>query len=228
LWIPKLKKHAQLLAKNTNYFRWLPPFFSSLNFLPVTFIFSFTRHLLINTWSSKLIQPITTSLCVHCTVTWKHLTSSLQINITNFIFQLLHIHNTPTFYVLTPLRSHYTPFAKYAHFSIDYENTYSDCIDFFTNYAHNFDDCVNTPDDWANIATDLTNTPSISSIDFCIQNPTLLQLLFFYRQKIKTMFTTRSIIYLHHSWYVVFIFDIFRLHFVSIFVMKLWRLWGSH
>jgi hypothetical protein len=46
-----------------------------LNISPITFIFSSTHCLLINIWSSKLIQPITTSLCVPYTTTWKHLTS---------------------------------------------------------------------------------------------------------------------------------------------------------
>ncbi len=49
------------------------PFFSSLNISPVTLIFSFAHHLLIKTWSWKLIR-FTTSLCVPCTTMWKHLT----------------------------------------------------------------------------------------------------------------------------------------------------------
>jgi hypothetical protein len=49
----------------------LPHFFSSLNILPVTFIFSYACHFLINAWSSKLIRPITISLCVFCISTWK-------------------------------------------------------------------------------------------------------------------------------------------------------------
>jgi hypothetical protein len=52
--------------------------------------------------------------------------------------------------------------------------TSSDSINFFDGYAHNSNDCVNTLDDWMNIATDSTNTLDISSIDFCIQNFTLL------------------------------------------------------
>jgi len=63
LQIPKLWKCAQLPAINANYFQGLLHFFLSLNILPVTFIFSSTHHLLINAWSSKLIQPITRSLC---------------------------------------------------------------------------------------------------------------------------------------------------------------------
>jgi hypothetical protein len=86
LWIPKLQKCAQLLARIANYFRWLPRFFLYLNISPITFIFSFAHHLLINTWSLKLIWPISTSLCDPCIATWKHLTSSLWMNITNFIF----------------------------------------------------------------------------------------------------------------------------------------------
>jgi len=105
LWIPKLWKHSQLLATNTNYFWWLPHFFLSLNISLVTFIFSSTHHFLINAWFLKLIWPITTSLCVLFIATWKHLTSSLWMNVADFIFQLLHIHNLPTLFVLIPFRS---------------------------------------------------------------------------------------------------------------------------
>jgi hypothetical protein len=72
------------------------PFFSSLNTSPITFIFLPSYHLLINVWSLKLIRPITISLCVPYITTWKHLASSLWMNVTNFIFWLLHIHIFPT------------------------------------------------------------------------------------------------------------------------------------
>ncbi len=93
LWIPKLKKFTQLLTINVNHFQRLPYFFMSLNISLVTFIFSFSHYLLINTWSSKLIRPIITSLCVFYITTWKHLASSLWVNISNFIFWLFHICN---------------------------------------------------------------------------------------------------------------------------------------
>jgi hypothetical protein len=35
-----------------------------LNIPLLTFIFSFAHHFLFNTWSSKVIRPINTSLCV--------------------------------------------------------------------------------------------------------------------------------------------------------------------
>ncbi len=70
LWIPKLQKSTQLPAINTDYFQLF--FFWSLNIWSIPFIFSFAYHLLINTWSLKLIWPITTSLCVPCITTWKH------------------------------------------------------------------------------------------------------------------------------------------------------------
>jgi hypothetical protein len=57
-----------------------------LNIPLVTFIFSYAHHFLINTWSSKLLRFITTSLCVPYIATWKHLTSSLWMNVTNFVF----------------------------------------------------------------------------------------------------------------------------------------------
>jgi len=63
LWIPKLSKRAKIPTTNANYFWWLHHFFSSLNFLLVTFIFLSARCFLINIWSLKLILPITTSLC---------------------------------------------------------------------------------------------------------------------------------------------------------------------
>jgi hypothetical protein len=188
----KLWKCAQLLTTNANCFRWLPCFFSSLNILLVTFIFSSAYHLLINTWSLKLIWPITTSLCVPCTTTWKHLASSLWMNVANFIFRLLHIHNCPTLSVLIPLHLPCTPFVDYAHSFLDCENTFSDCINFSTDCAHNFDDCANTPNDRMNTTTDLADRLDISFVNFCIPNLALLQLLFFYRSKIKTVFTIGS------------------------------------
>jgi hypothetical protein len=147
LWTPKLKKRTQLLAANANCFQWLPHFFSSLNILPITFIFSSACCLLINTWFSKLIQPFTTSLCVLYAATWKHLTSSLWMNIANFILQLLHICNVFTLSVLTPLHLPYTPYVDCAHLCADCENTSSDYIDFSADYAHNSNDCVNALDD---------------------------------------------------------------------------------
>jgi hypothetical protein len=144
LWTPKLKKWAQLLARNANCFWQLSHFFSSLNILPVTFIFSFSRYLLINTWSLRLIRPITTSLCVPSTTAWKYLTSSLWMNVTNFIFQLLHIRNLLTLFILIPLCSPCTPFADCAHLFDDYENISSDYANFSTNYAHNFDGYAKT------------------------------------------------------------------------------------
>jgi hypothetical protein len=99
LWTLELRKCAQLPTTNTNCFQRLPHFFSSLNVLLVAFIFSSICHLLINAWPSKLIWPIITSLCVPYIPTWKHLTSSLWMNVTNFIFRLLHIHNLLTLFV---------------------------------------------------------------------------------------------------------------------------------
>ncbi len=107
-------------------------FFLSLNFSPITFIFLLVYHLLINAWSSKSIWPIITSLCVPCTTTWKHFASLLWMNVINFIFQLLHIHNLLTLVVLTPPCSPCTPFVDCAHLSANYDNAYADCIDFST------------------------------------------------------------------------------------------------
>jgi hypothetical protein len=69
------------------------------------------------------------------------------MNIADFIFQLLHIHNHPTFFVLIPLCSPYTPSINCAHLSTNYENTFGDYINFSTNYAHNSNDYANIPND---------------------------------------------------------------------------------
>jgi hypothetical protein len=86
------------------------------------------------------------------------LTSSLWMNVVDFIFWLVHICNHPTFSLSTPLCSPYTLFVDRAHLFVDCENTFGDCINFFIDYAHNFDDCVNTFDDLTSIVTDSTNT----------------------------------------------------------------------
>jgi hypothetical protein len=135
------------------------------------------------------------NLCVPCTTTWKHLTSSLWVNITDFIFWLLHICNLLTLFVLTPLHSPCTPSTNCAHLSADCENTSIDYAYFSTNYAHNFDFCANTLDDQRNTAIDSADTPHISSLDLCIPNPILLQLLPICKLKIKIMFTVGSMIY---------------------------------
>ncbi len=69
---------------------------------------------------------------------------------------------------------------------------------------------MNTPDDLVNIAVNLANMPNISSLNLCIPNPTLMQLLLFCKLKIKFVFIVRFVIYfyLHHSSFVVSIFDI--------------------
>jgi hypothetical protein len=69
------------------------------------------------------------------------------MNIANFIFQLLHICNLLTLFVLTPFCSPYTPSNDYAHLFADYENTFGDYMDFFADCAHNYDNCANAPDD---------------------------------------------------------------------------------
>ncbi len=153
-------------------------FFPSLNFPLIAFIFLHAHFFIINAWSLKLIWPITISLCVPYIATWKHLTSSLWMNVTNFIFWLRHTYNLPTLPILTPPCSPYTPFVNCAHLSANYDNTSTNCIDFSTHCANNFDDCANILNDWVNIVTDLTNILDISSLDFCIPNPSLFQLLF--------------------------------------------------
>ncbi len=158
---------CKLFLRNT-------PFFSSLNIPLVTFIFSSACRLLINTWSLKLIWPIITNLCVPCTAMCKHLASSLWMNFVDFIFRLFHIRNFPTLSILIPFRSPYTPSAKCAHLSTNYENTYGDCTNFSIDYAHNSNDCVNTLDDRVNTVVDSADMLDISSLNFCIPNLTPL------------------------------------------------------
>jgi hypothetical protein len=120
----------------------------------------------------------------------------------DFIFWLLHIHNLPTLFVLIPLCSPCTPF-------VDCENTFDDCVNLSIACAHNFDDYANTPNDWVNTTIDLVDTFDISSLDLCIPNFALLQLLSINRSKIKIVFTIGSMIYslslnIFHMWFWYF------------------------
>jgi hypothetical protein len=53
---------------------------------------------------------------------------------------------------------------------------------------------ANTPNDRTNIVVDSANMLNISSLDLCIPNPILLQLLLICKSKIKIMFTIGSMI----------------------------------
>jgi hypothetical protein len=148
---------------------------------------------------------------------WKHLTSSLWMNATDFIFRLLHIHNLPTLVVLIPPHLPCTPFVDYAHFSANYVNSFIDYENTSVDCANNFDDCDNTFDDWANTLVDLACTLNIPSLDFYIPNPSLLQLLFtnllfMWRLKIKmcSSLDLWFILHLQHSSSMVSIFHIFH------------------
>jgi hypothetical protein len=103
-----------------------PIFFLSLNIWPVAFMFLLAHHLLINAWFLKLIRPITTSLGVSYTTTWKHFMSSLWMNVINFIFQLFQIINLPLLTILTPPCLPCTPFTDCAHLFVDYVNSFND------------------------------------------------------------------------------------------------------
>jgi len=105
------------------------------------------------------------------------------MNVTNFIFQLLHICNHPTLNVSTPFHSPCTPSIDYAHLSTNYENIFGNYTNFSIDYAHNFDDCANTPDDRENTTADSVDMLNIPFVDFYISKPTLIQLLFFCRLK---------------------------------------------
>jgi hypothetical protein len=61
------------------------------------------------------------------------------MNVTNFIFQLLHICNLPTLSILSPFRSPCTPFADCAHLFPIYENTTSYYMDSSTDLADTLD-----------------------------------------------------------------------------------------
>jgi hypothetical protein len=106
-------------------------FFPSFNILTIAFIFLLAYCLLINTWSLKLIWPITTSLC-RDTTTWKDFTSSLWMNIINFIFRLFHIINLPSLVISTPPCSPCIPFTDCVNSFGDYDHTFVDCTDFLS------------------------------------------------------------------------------------------------
>jgi hypothetical protein len=80
-------ENAHNFGKKWKPFMMVTPFFPFLNFPLITFILSPTQCLLINTWSSKLIQPITTIFCVLCIATWRFFVSSLWMNDSYFIFR---------------------------------------------------------------------------------------------------------------------------------------------
>jgi hypothetical protein len=108
------------------------------------------------------------------------------MNVINFIFRFFHIRNLLTLCVPTPFHSPCTPSIDYAHLSTNCENTFGDCIDLSHDYT--LDDLVNT-------IVNSANMPDISFLDLYIPNPTILQLLLFYRSKIQIMFTIGSMIY---------------------------------
>jgi len=116
----------------------------------------------------KLWRPITTIFCVPCTTTWKHIKSSLWMNTSDLIFQLLCINSPPKLVILTPHHFPYTPcddcaitFADYVNTSIYCTNTSSKCANKFTNCAHTSNDYVNT-------SVDSINTLNTPTVDFCI------------------------------------------------------------
>jgi hypothetical protein len=100
------------------------------------------------------------------------------MNVTNFIFQLLHIHNLPTLSILTPFCLPYTPSIDCAHLSTEYENTSSHYTNLSPNCAHNSNDCVNILNDRTNIIVDSTDMLNLS-LNLC---------------KIKIVFTNRFVI----------------------------------
>ncbi len=131
-------------------------YFLSLNFLPLAFIFWPPCRLLINASSLELWWPITTTFYVPYTTMWKHVTSSLWMNTSNFIFWLFYIHNPPKLIVLTPHHSPCTPFV--------------DCVNTFVNYANTFVDCAHTFDDYANTSANLINALDTPTSNFYIPN----------------------------------------------------------
>jgi hypothetical protein len=125
------------------------------------------------------------------------------MNVANFIFRLLHIHNLLTLSVLTSLRSPYTPFASRAHLLVDCDNTSTDYIDFSVDCAHSSKDYANIHDDRTNIIANSSNTFDISSLNRYIPNPAQLQLLLIYKLKIKIVFTVGSVIcFLSSSFFI--------------------------
>jgi len=158
----------QLVITNENNFQRLLCVFSSLSFLPITFIFLLAYHLLINAWSSKLIRPITTIFCVPCTTMWKHFVSSSWMNVLDFIFSLVHILNLPTLTTLIPFHLPYMPFVDCAHLFVDYVNSCFDYGNTSIDYIDFSIDCVNKSNDYANTSTNSVNTFDRSSSNLYI------------------------------------------------------------
>jgi hypothetical protein len=140
------------------------------------------------------------------------------MNVTDFIFRLLHIYNLPTLFILTPLHFPCTPFTDCAHLSVNYKNTLGDSTDFSVDYAHNYNDCANIRDDRTNIVFDSVDTLDISSFNFCIPNLALLQLLLIYKSKIKIVFIVKSMIYFLSLTFFMYGFCISHPSFVLLYV----------
>ncbi len=157
VWTLEFQICSQLPTTKENNFRQLPCLFLFLSFPPILFIFLHARHLLINVSSLKLIYPITTTFCVHCTTMWKHFMSSLWMNTSNFIFWLFYIPNLSTLIIWTPFRSPCMAFVDYINSFVDCGNTFANCTKTFVDYANKFGNYANTFDDVA-------NTPNITTL----------------------------------------------------------------
>jgi hypothetical protein len=76
---------------------------------------------------------------------WKHSTSSLWTNTTNFIFCLLHIVNLPLLVVLTPFCSPCIPVIDCAHSFPNCDYTFANYTNFYDDSTNKSGDCVKAP-----------------------------------------------------------------------------------
>jgi hypothetical protein len=100
--------------------------------------------------------------------------SSLWINTSNLIYQLLCRSNPRKLIVLSPHCSPYTPYANCANTSVDYVNTYNDCINTFVVFADKSIDYAHTSNDYANTSVDSIDAHNTPTLDFCILDSSLL------------------------------------------------------
>ncbi len=138
LWTPKLQKCSQLFGNKPKQLLTLPHVFSSFSFLFIAVIFLLAYHFLINGWSLKLIQPITTTFCVPYTTMWKHLSSSLWMDASNFILWLFRILNFLTLVLLIPPCSPYTSFTNCANLFAGCGKSSINCGNTYVNYTNFF------------------------------------------------------------------------------------------
>jgi hypothetical protein len=68
----------------------------------------------------------------------------------------------------------YTPSVNCTHLSTYYDNTFTNCTNFYVHCEKKYDDYVNMPIDWAKTIVDSIDAHDRSSSESYIPNPSLL------------------------------------------------------